>query len=198
MQLLKGQPLTSAKRLPIKAQVLRRERFGYYTLLINGREVRSKSAKAMEIGACYLLEAYYSEFGIRFKNLKPSPVFACHDEKELFAAACQGSQAFQSALIKKALKAKSAEDFARAKTLLLALQQGFIIFCLKVAPDTFAHFELGFGELKIFHQALGRILLSQKNFFCEFGTVASALNGHLLQNPMAQPFSMLLSSKAQA
>ena len=63
--------------LPIQMKVIAKSGFNNYTLLLNHKEVSTKSLIELEIGAEYLAELYTSKGGvITFKNLYKKPYIA--------------------------------------------------------------------------------------------------------------------------
>lgn len=67
--------------LPIQMKVIAKSGFNNYTLLLNHKEVSTKSLIELEIGAEYLAELYTSKGGvITFKNLYKKPYIAHFEE----------------------------------------------------------------------------------------------------------------------
>lgn len=67
--------------LPIQMKVLSKSGFNSYTLLLNHRQISTKSLIELELGAEYLAELYTSKGGvITFKNLYKKPHIAFFEE----------------------------------------------------------------------------------------------------------------------
>ena len=175
--------------LPIQMKVIAKSGFNNYTLLLNHKEVSTKSLIELEIGAEYLAELYTSKGGvITFKNLYKKPYIAHFEEGLALIVRLldEPNFDFKAFVINSLINAKSRADFSIYKEMLFAIFQGsyHIPFVFENKPCLF-HLRLNGenAELFLFFSVFGNLKLvfldDNKQIYTPFFKVAKFLNEHL-------------------
>ena len=149
--------------LPIQMKVISKNSFNRYTLLLNHKEVSTKSLIELEVGAEYLAELYESKGGvINFKNLYKKPILPRFDEglEVIVKLLEENDFDFKNFVINSLINTKNANDFKIYKEMLFALSQG--IYHIPFIFENKAHlFQLKksgeFCELFLFFSVFGNV-----------------------------------------
>lgn len=161
--------------LPVHMKVLSKSGFNNYLLLLNHREISTKSLVELEIGGEYLAELYTDKGGvITFKNLykKPNLPFF-EDGLGLIVRLLEGDLDYKNLVINALIAAPNAQIFAIYKEMLFASCEGIYhipfvfenkpcLFQLKANADStelYLDFSV-FGNMKFLAQKERVLLIS--------------------------------------
>lgn len=181
--------------LPVQMKVISKSGYNNYTLLLNHKEVSTKSLIELELGAEYLAELYTSKGGvITFKNLYKKPYIAHFEEGLALIVRLleEPNFDFKNFVLNALMNATDIASFRIYKEMLFACFENiyhipFIyeskscLFQLKFSPDKCELFLLlsVFGNLKFI------ISKEQNELRTPFFKVAKFLSEHL-QTPIVQ------------
>lgn len=115
--------------LPVEMKVLSKRSFNRYELLLNHKQITTKSLIELDVGATYLAELYENKGGvINFKNLYKKPILPHFDGGlEIIMRLLEDENFdFKTFVINSLIIAKNANDFKIFKEMLFALSQGII------------------------------------------------------------------------
>lgn len=175
--------------LPIQMKVIARSGFNNYTLLLNHRQINTKSLIELEVGAEYLAELYTSKGGIiTFKNLYKKPYIAFFDEGLALIVKLleEPNFNFKAFVLEALMSAKDATQFRIYKEMLFACFENIyhIPFVFENKPCLFQlKCESEQSELYLFFSVFGHLKFIIKNeqseLYTPFFKVTKFLSQHL-------------------
>lgn len=171
--------------LPIQMKVIAKYNFNRYTLLLNHKEVSTKSLIELDLNAEYLAELYESKGGvITFKNLYKKPKLPFFEDGLSLIVRLLEEEGFdfKNFIINSLINAKNASEFGLFKEMLFALSRGIyhIPFVFENKPCLFQlKFSQKGAELFLFFSVFGNLKFIIKDekisLFTPFFKVASFL-----------------------
>ena len=175
--------------LPIDMRVIAKHSFNRYTLLLNHKEVSTKSLIELEIGAEYIAELYENKGGvITFKNLYKKPKIAFFEEGLALIVRLleEPNFNFKAFVLSSLIGSKNSATFSIYKEMLFALSQGIyhIPFVFENKPCLFQlRLSTKQSELFLFFSVFGNLKLVMKEgastVYTPFYKVARFLKEHL-------------------
>ncbi|ARE80472.1 hypothetical protein [Campylobacter helveticus] len=173
--------------LPIPMKVLAKTGYAHYTLLLNKKQIQTKSMIELEVGAEYLAELYMEGGVINFKHLCKRPNFTPYAEGlELILKFLEEEFDFKRFIVQNLSSAKDAQSFRVFKEMLFAsfenvyhipfiFEDKACLFQLRKRGsvlEIYLYFSV-FGALKIVKDDVGI------SIFTPFLKVQKFLNEHL-------------------
>lgn len=175
--------------LPIHMKVIAKSGFNNYTLMLNHRQISTKSLIELEMGAEYLAELYTSKGGvITFKNLYKKPYIAFFDEGLALIVKLleEPNFDFKAFVMEALINAKDTTQFRIYKEMLFASFENIyhIPFVFENKPCLF-QLKCGdeMSELYLFFSVFGNLKLilthEQSELHTPFFKVVNFLSQHL-------------------
>ncbi|MDO4673963.1 hypothetical protein [Campylobacter sp.] len=111
--------------LPILIKVVAKSGLGHYTLLLNHKEMKTKSYVELELGAQYLAEPYMQAGMIHFKHLSRCPEISPFEEGlGLIVELLEGDLDFQAYIVENLAQCKDSATYRVLKEMLFASLEG--------------------------------------------------------------------------
>lgn len=202
-------PISINSSLPASLRVKAKTGFNRYELIINERQsLRTKSARALQIGTSYWGELSGDHDAIVIKTLikKPAPYPIFADGFELFVGILQRQDEgwFLEQILSRLESAKSASEFTNASSALLALSEG--VACIGYESASLSDIAKLSATLDLPELILAQlskstmIQISKKEIYIcldLLGPVGLNLKTGIISTPFAGVFALLKSASRQ-
>lgn len=173
--------------LPILMKVVSKSGFGHYTLLLNHKEMKTRSYVELELGAQYLAEPYMQAGMIHFKHLLPCPQIS-HFEAglELLIGLLEQDVDFHAYILENLAQCKDRDTYQVLKEMLFASFENVyhIPFIFEGRACLFQMRKRGKNfELYLYFSVFGALKMigdeKEISLFTPFLKVQSFLSAHL-------------------